>query len=221
VTATVGDVELSYLPRSAAAPGAPAAGAATGLSATGPADRLVVYRHLNPQGNETRTGSFSCPGTDGAFGSHLAEGTLECKVVSLAVVEHPYQLEDVPLSRPPLKLDPPLFPGKPAPVSLAIPERTVSGTTMGAIRVINHCQKVVEEVRFQVRCLDAAGKRLATVPVLHPPISQPFFDGVVGPDSEAMIYQTTRLPRGTASATLHLEEVVFTDGTTWSPADKR
>lgn len=222
-TAKVGDVELTcvkaFLREPTEKDQAPPI--LRRLTVKGPPRRLVLWRVLDAAGVELQSGATRSGRTSDLIG--LMEGATQvtCKVVTLATVVYPFELKDVPLTdRPPDQLDPPVFSGKPAPVSVGMYDPKASTPF---VTVTNHSQKVVEEVTVLVKYLDDKGQPLKEDRVTltdRPPAGVPMLTTFVGAHASRGAQFPAAPPKAAARADFELVEVLFADGTTWTPGKR-
>ncbi len=233
-TARIGPAELTWQ-RNSAVGGSGTIGGGIHVSAATSKPCRVYYRAIDDTGKTWSAGVLDSAGV--SVQPFLP--AVEIKVCTTEEVRFPFELNDIPLeNRAPTQLSPVEFPGKPAPLSF-----TASVLQKGSYNVLasNHTRKAVEELRFTFHCLDAAGKEVGKLKVVHPPVvrqdkKSPSITygrgpGVVTPASTrpthaieaasiATIYPKERLPAGTARLEVELVRVLFCDGTTWSPAGR-
>ncbi len=152
---------------------------------------------------------------------------LEIKTFTTEEVRYPFELRDIPNpNRPPARLAPITFSGQPAPLSF--PKKTLVKRSL-TLEVRNHTNKPVEEVRLELRYLDAVGAEVGKKDVVHPVRITRMYNRyqVVGPpvpflggDTAVAIHLAVNPPEGTARVEVALKRVLFADGTTWSPPER-
>lgn len=152
------------------------------------------------------------------------------KVVSLQEVEYAFELRDVPLrQRPPQRLEPARFPGHEAPVSVeflgVVPARDRQGPFLPGppkfpavkLRLDNHCQKGVEQVRMKLTYLDAAGRPLKEAARTAATFNEQEGRLRVLEPGKPFEVEEPDLPGGTVKAAVTVTAVGFADGTGWPP----
>jgi hypothetical protein len=134
-------------------------------------------------------------------------------------------LRDVPLSRPPRRLESPRFEGHAAPVRVAEARVTARGLEL---RVVNDCQKEFDGLDLKLTYLDAAGKTLLEAErnwtrSRSPPgrgaesslVALNTGSGFAG--EELLLLDNAARPEGTHSVSATVTGVHFKDATTWRP----
>jgi hypothetical protein len=131
-----------------------------------------------------------------------------------------FTFRDIPLARPPRKIEPARFDGHPAPVQVSearISERGVD------LRIANDCQKELDTVDLKLVYRDEEGHVVGEV---ARKVAERFGEGVdlfpaprfpAKVDPEWRVQDLAGLPQGTRSITATVTGVLFKDGTTWRP----
>jgi hypothetical protein len=152
------------------------------------------------------------------------------RVVTVQTVEYPYEFKDVPLrQRPPRQIEPVRFPGHDTPVSLEfvrlVPQRErvpsiadgPVATPAVTLKLVNHCQKRVEQLRLKVLFFDATGQLLKEAVVRKAMLNRREFKLEPFKAGEPFDVEVPELPEGAVKATATVLTVGFTDGTAWRP----
>jgi hypothetical protein len=164
-------------------------------------------------------------------------------VVAQEELAYDFEMRDLPLiQRQPVQLEPALFPGQEAPVSIKIVSFTPAvgppsqGTPSAALRIpgridyqlVNHCQKAVVKVRLKLTYLDASGRLLketsstlrrravsydGRLDVLLPAKESPLAERGF---SQPPLLMDPGLPADTKRISATVIHVGFADGTTWT-----
>jgi hypothetical protein len=234
-TAKVGDVAVNLdLTQRRPKEGVPTTRPPAPLIATGPVGRVVFWRTLDALGQTLEQGSAACPGR-GEVRLTPAAVAVGVQVVTVDMVEHPFTIRNISLEgRVPLRLEPPVFQGSPAPVSAkATLGQQGVGSPVG-LHIRNHCQKPIDELSLRLRFQNRDGRALGEKRLVHPPLGRrtPFPLGpmiiiplavtpLVKGHEENNVQVPCDPPAGATRALVDVEEVFFSDGTTWAPLDKR
>jgi hypothetical protein len=150
--------------------------------------------------------------------------SLALKIVRTALVEYPLELGPVPLRRyadQPEELEELAFEGE---LPLAVEfvrftDRSDADFPKLELRVVNRSNKTVAEARVQLEYLDAEGAALKEFPhsltgTFDSDGEKPLADARASATQELVAFF---MPPETRSVRARLEEVVFADGTRWTP----
>jgi hypothetical protein len=197
-------------------------------------DRALCWRALpgttNPVGVATPERGWAVPPASGEFSVFLqaVPNQFEFKVVTPGdKLTWDCRLTDIPLPRPPRKLEPARFEGYPAPVEVL--KAAVSGDGV-ELRVVNRCQKAIDRVEVKVAYRDGEGR------VVRSAVAKVSWDGNTADEESDLAvkpapgrrYDTAAaqlwqlqdplaIPKEVKSVEATVAGVLFKDGTAWRP----
>jgi hypothetical protein len=185
--------------------------------------RLCWLAHL--AGGGTASGWASLAGSGEVVASLSGEASRFDFKVWGAVEEAAWDLtlREIPLARPPRRLEPPRFEGHAAPVRVSEARLTDKGVSL---KIVNDCQKDLERVEVGVTYRDGDGRVLSEVARrvgaaredgvdLVASTGGPLFDPRLR--NEWAVQDPVAVPSGTRSVTTSVKRVLFKDGTSWAP----
>jgi hypothetical protein len=196
-----------------------------------PEGRRLCWLAPYPSGAQADGWAFPYP--SGQFTASLANDPSQFlfKVLSAGdELNWEFSLRDIPLRRPPRKLEPARFEGHAAPVRVAAARVTDTGVDL---RVVSNCQKDFDTLELKLiykdgdgRALREAGRKWSrsqqlgfAVESLFPQLTLargPSVAPEAGED-EWQLQDAAAPPEGTRSVTATVTRVLFKDGTTWPP----
>jgi hypothetical protein len=139
-----------------------------------------------------------------------------------------FTLCNIPLARPPRRLEPLQLEGQAAPVRVSEARLTDKGV---ALRITNDCQKDVQEVDLKIAYRDGKGGVLGEarrkvgqapgegVDLVAPRRPEPLRPGLLPtrPEHKWRVQDGASVPAGTQAVTAVVTRALFKDGTTWAP----
>jgi hypothetical protein len=157
----------------------------------------------------------------------LSPESFDFKVLSLGdTLTWDCQLRNIPLARPPRRLEPPRHEGHPAPVSVEV--EPLQGDRLW-MRITNHSQKTIDAVVVKLAYLDADGRAVGqqvrkmpqdaqvaqNAPLLAPASTRA--RAVLAPWEDWRLSDRVPPPKEARSARASLVRVDFADATSWPP----